>query len=90
MRAVDAVEEVEGLERVATPSIRLAQDGARVGERREMVRVGEEALPRILEDRIELRVLREDALGVVVGVMLAATYRLEQEDRGGNRWRRPR
>jgi alpha-D-ribose 1-methylphosphonate 5-triphosphate synthase subunit PhnG len=63
---VDAVQEVERLERIGAAPVGFVQHDARVGERGEMVGLGEEALAGILEDRVELGILGEHPVRVVV------------------------
>src|SRR5262245_2618859 len=63
---VDAVEHVERPQRISAGGAGFAQHTACAAQRRQLLGVSEESLARILQDRVELRVVRQDAFGVVV------------------------
>src|SRR6185436_14703412 len=79
---LDAVEQIERPQRIAAGRPGLAQHAARAAEPEQLLRIPEEALARVLQDRIELRILGEDALGVVIEVVLAADVAVVEQEHG--------
>ena len=79
---VDAVEEIERLQRITAARAGVAQHLAGAAQRRQILRVGEEALAGILQNRVELGILPQHVLGVVVHVVLAADVAVAEQQRG--------